>query len=80
MAAGNPRLKLFCDIYGIAADAALLDMVQEVLVHMSDEQAMIKAVGAKVAAQLKADGHLDHWQREGSAFSVERHAIAANIT
>lgn len=73
--AGSRRLKLFCDTYGIPANTTLLDMVQEVLLHMSDEQAMIDVVGADVAAKLKADGHLDHWQREAEAFAQNRASL-----
>lgn len=77
--AGSRRLKLFCDTYGIPADAALLDMVQEVLVYMSDEQAMIETIGVEVTAKLKADGHLDHWRAEAAAFARNRPALAANL-
>lgn len=77
--AGSRRLKLFCDTYGIPADAALLDMVQEVLVYMSDEQAMIDVVGAEVTAKLKADGHLEHWRREAEAFARNRARLLNNL-
>ncbi len=78
MGVGSRRLKLFCDIYGVPADAALLNMVHEVLVHMSDEQMMLDSVGAEVTAKLKADGHLDHWQREAVAFADNRTKLMTN--
>jgi hypothetical protein len=79
VATGSRRLKLFCAAYGIGADPALLDMVEEVLAHMGDEQAAARMVGATAAARLKADGHLAHWQREAAAFRQHRPQIQANL-
>lgn len=78
MNVGSRRLKLFCKTYGIPTNAALLDMVQEILIHMSDEQAMLDVVGAEVTVKLKADGHLDHWQLEAAAFERNHAGLMAN--
>tara|TARA_R110000737_G_scaffold328104_2_gene342647 strand:- start:410 stop:754 length:345 start_codon:yes stop_codon:yes gene_type:complete len=66
---GSRRLRKFCETYGIPGDAALLDMVGEVLTQMGDEDRMQRMIGPKAAARLKREGHLDHWQREAEAFS-----------
>ena len=69
------RLRLFCDTYGVTCDAALLDMVEHVLWHMGDETQAAGMIGPQAAAALKADGHLDYWQREGAAFKEIRPQI-----
>ena len=66
---GSRRIRKFCETYGIPGDAALLDMVGEVLTQMGDEDRMQRMIGPKAAARLKREGHLDHWQREAEAFS-----------
>jgi aminoglycoside phosphotransferase (APT) family kinase protein len=78
-AAGSRRLRLFCDVYGIGADAALLDMVEEVLAHMGDERQMLRMLGEAPTARLKGEGHLAHWQREAAAFGEQRGWIEANL-
>jgi hypothetical protein len=72
---GSRRLHLFCDTYGIAADKQLLDMVAEVLALMGDEGQAQQIVGHAVAARLKRDGHLAHWQQEALAFQQHRARI-----
>lgn len=76
---GNARLKLFCKTYGVEADASLLDMLSEILHHLSNESAMINAHGRDTTATLKADGHLDHWMMEALAFDQNR-ALFDNIS
>jgi hypothetical protein len=78
-AAGSRRLKLFCTTYGIAADGALLDMVQEMLDYMGDEDQVREVVGAAAAARLKAEGHLAHWQQEAEAFRLRKAEIQDNL-
>jgi hypothetical protein len=79
LAAGSRRLKLFCAVYGIRADAALLNMIEEVLAYMGDERQMLQVVGEAAASRLKADGHLAHWQREAAAFRQQRRQQEANL-
>lgn len=76
---GSRRLHLFCRAYGIHADSALLDMIDEVLARMGDESTMQQMVGHEVAARLKREGHLAHWQREAAAFQCHRARIEANL-
>jgi hypothetical protein len=76
---GSRRLHLFCDTYGIPADSNLLDMVGEVLALMGDEGQMQQIVGHAVAARLKRDGHLAHWQQEAASFQRNRAYIQANL-
>jgi hypothetical protein len=66
--AGCRRLKRFCDCYGVPADAALLDMVAEVLAHMGDAQVMKALLGDGTADKLGLEGHLEHWQCEKEMF------------
>lgn len=77
---GSARLKLFCNTYGIAFDMALLDMVSEILLHMSDYQEMINTLGDETAKTLLAAGHLDHWSMEAVAFNMHRTDFEKNIT
>lgn len=77
--AGSARLKRFCQVYGIEADGALLDMVAEVLAHMGDAQAAVAMIGEAAADRLRAGGHLEHWQREAKAFMAQRAALEANL-
>ena len=76
---GSRRLHLFCDTYGIPADGNLLDMVGEVLALMGDEGEIQQIVGHAVAARLKKDGHLAHWQQEAASFRCHRSRIEANL-
>lgn len=79
LAAGSPRLLEICHAYGSIDPGGVPGMVQEVLDHMGSETAARGMVGDDVAARLKADGHLDHWQGEARAYA-ERHAdIAHNL-
>lgn len=66
------RLKLFCNSYGVEADASLLDMVSEILHMMGSENAMIDLFGCDVASRLGKDGHLQHWHREALVFDANR--------
>lgn len=75
---GSRRLRLFCDTYDIAADGNLLDMIGEVLALMGDEGQMQQIVGHAVAARLKKEGHLAHWQREVISFQQHRARIEGN--
>lgn len=72
--AGNRRLKLFCQAYGIAADEDLIDMVSFVLDRMADQRWVASAVGYAAMHKLARDGHLGHWQAERDAF--DRHKTA----
>ncbi|MBP1873993.1 hypothetical protein J2Z19_003712 [Ensifer adhaerens] len=76
---GSARLRLFCDSYGIACDAALPAMVETVLEHMGDEAAMVSMLGADVAERLARDGHLEHWRQERAAFLIHRHQLLSNL-
>ncbi len=73
------RLKQFCAICGVPADKALLNMVSEVLHHMSSEQAVKNMIGDQGAARLKEEGHLDHWTNEAEAFDRYRASIEKNL-
>lgn len=72
LAAGCRRLRLFCETYGIIADNMLFDMVSEVLAHMGNESVMCDMLGKEAKSRLKADGHLEHWQKERAAFLRNR--------
>jgi hypothetical protein len=76
---GSRRLKLFCQTYGISPDAALLDMLIEVLTQMGDEQHIQQVLGEAVATKLKREGHIDHWQSEAIAFQHYRSLIQINL-
>jgi len=76
---GSERLKHFCAICGVPADSALLNMVGEVLWHMSSEQIAIDMIGREAAARLKAGGHLNHWVQEADAFEAYRISIEKNL-
>jgi len=76
---GSERLKHFCQLCGVPADKALLNMLSEVLVHMSNEQIMIEMIGEEAAARLEAEGHLAHWKREAIAFDEYRVSIEKNL-
>jgi len=76
---GSERLKQFCAGCGVPADKALLNMVGEVLLHMSDEQVAIDMLGHEAAARLIAEGHLNHWGQEALAFDEYRSSIESNL-
>jgi hypothetical protein len=73
------RLKLICASYDIACDENLLDMVAEILRHMSSEKAMRNIVGDENTERLMRDGHLKHWRQEAMAFETNSHKIAVNL-
>jgi len=73
------RCRLFCETYGIPADAKLFEMIAEVLDLMSDEEQMLQVLGQPAATKLKHDGHLAHWQRESIAYQENRFRIEANL-
>ncbi len=73
------RCRLFCETYGIPADAKLFEMIAAVLDLMSDEEQMIQVLGQPAAIRLKHDGHLVHWQRESIAYQKNRSRIEANL-
>ncbi len=79
IANSSARLKKFCRICGVTADTDLLDMIAEVLHYMANEDAMIQTIGQCAADQLKADGHLEHWAGEATAFDRYRSSIEANL-
>ena len=76
---GSKRLKLFCRRYGVTPDLPLLDMIDSVLLHMADRNEMERCIGPEKTAQLVAEGHIDHWQAEASAFDRCRHIIEENL-
>ncbi len=76
---GSKRLKQFCACCGVQADCELLNMLSEVLQHMGSEQVVIDVVGEQGAAQLKADGQLDHWMQEAASFDEYRASIERNL-
>jgi len=80
IANGCQRLRLFCSTYGVAVDASLLDMVVEVLDHMGDKQALIKALGEDIAQRIDDGGHLAHWQAEAVEFRGHRDEIESALT
>ncbi|MEM7130764.1 MAG: aminoglycoside phosphotransferase family protein [Chloroflexota bacterium] len=73
---GSHRLHLFCETYGIPVGEELLNMIAEVLAHMSSEEKMQQVLGTCAAAKLKDGGHLAHWQRELMAFQQNRSCIS----
>jgi len=75
----SERLKRFCAICSVPADKTLLNMIGEVLKHMSSEQVAIDMIGEIAAARLKADGHLAHWLGEALAFDEYRGSIEKNL-
>lgn len=77
--AGSRRLKLFCNSYGIAANARLLEMVEEVLWHMGNEEQVAKMIGEQATAALKAGGHLAHWRSEAETFQRNRNRLERNL-
>ena len=81
--AGSRRLKLFCTTYGLTLTIDriidLLEMIDEVLAFMGDEQKMCAIVGTTVAAKLKQEGHLAHWQRERTSFQAHRGIIQTSL-
>ncbi len=79
VAQGSKRLKLLGKTYGTSEYAALLDMVQEVLDHMSDEENTRRMIGSTAAQNLKEGGHFDHWRREATGFSANRAQIWQNF-
>lgn len=79
LANGSARLKLFCATYDIPCDRALLQMVAEVLHHMSDEATMEETLGKEGAERLKNGGHLEHWRLEELAFTAQLDRVAANL-
>lgn len=77
--AGGRRLKLFCDSYGCTPDAALLEMIDEVLAFMGNEANMREVLGAEAATKLRQEGHLVHWQRERACYRQNRARIEASL-
>lgn len=73
------RLKHICQVYGVVADVALLDMVDRVLDHMSDPIAAAPMIGETATQTLINGGHLDHWARERQLFEDIKPKIAANL-
>lgn len=62
------RVRLLCSLYGFDQPVALVPMVHEVLVHMSDDNAAVSMIGTEAARSLKTGGHFDHWATEATAF------------
>jgi aminoglycoside phosphotransferase (APT) family kinase protein len=79
IAQGSVRLHKICATYGQPLADAFLEMISDVLIHMSDEAAASRMIGAKAAARLKAEGHLDHWARASIDFAEIRPQIALSI-
>jgi len=79
LARNSRRLKLFCKTYGIDPAQELLDMIMEVLTHMSDKDAVTGMVGEQATLRLESDGHLEHWRREAQAFREQEHLIQLNL-
>lgn len=65
---GCARLKLLCQTYGFGDFEDLLQMVSEVLHHMSSEEAASRMIGEDAADRLKLGGHFEHWGQEAAAF------------
>jgi len=79
LATGSQRLKHLCAAYGQPANAALLDMVAEVLAFMADEASATTMVGPDAAASLREGGHFTYWETEHTAFIAHRDRIKANL-
>jgi hypothetical protein len=79
VASGNRRLKLLCATYGTSDYAGLLDMLFEVLDHMSSESTVMKMIGREAATKLGQGGHFERWKREAIAFDKNRSAIWRNL-
>ncbi len=69
------RFKLFAATYQCEIDPRLLDAIEEVLFIMGNKDDMISRLGQSAADRLEAEGHLDHWQREATAFKHNRHQL-----
>lgn len=75
--AGCPRLRLICAEYGHSDIPALLDMAELYLLHLSSLSATRRAVGARAAATIVAQGHLAIWRAEYRALVARRADILA---
>lgn len=73
------RLRLLCKTYGVPANRALLDMITEVLTHMSDPDAASRMIGDAATQTLIAGGHLDQWAQSLADFAQIKGQIAANL-
>ena len=76
---GSRRMVEFCRAYGTTDYARVLELVAEVLLHMSDQRAMSAMLGKDKALQLKAEGHLEHWKKEYHAYCHHRQALENNL-
>lgn len=76
---GSQRLKLLCKTYGTDAYTDLLNMVSEVLHHMSSETAASAMIGQAAARKLNEGGHFAHWQKEASAFDANLQRVLSNL-
>lgn len=69
---GSRRLHLFCETYGIAANAALLDMVSNVLQFMGDWLEQGAGQDNPAHCRMIAEGHLAQWRKEEHAFKEQK--------
>ena len=76
---GSRRLHLFCNSYGVAANAALLAMIDEVLAHMGDAEAVEAMIGRAGVEKLARTGQFDHWRRDRKAFNDYRAQLLVNL-
>ncbi|MEZ4658143.1 MAG: aminoglycoside phosphotransferase family protein [Caldilineaceae bacterium] len=72
IANNSRRLKLFCATYGIPANEALLDMLEEILIHMWRFPAQQVQAGHLEYQKLIDEGHTEHWRQELAAFQKYR--------
>jgi aminoglycoside phosphotransferase (APT) family kinase protein len=79
VASGDRRLKLLCATYGTSDYAGLLDMLFEVIDHMSSESTVMKMIDREAATKRRQGGHFEHWKREAIAFDKSRSAIWRNL-
>jgi aminoglycoside phosphotransferase len=77
VAAGCPRLHLFCQTYGVAVNEELLDWVARWLAFMGTFPVTQVAAGHGEYQRLIDEGHVAHWQREYAAFAAYRPQIEA---
>jgi hypothetical protein len=76
---GSPRLHLLCNTYGLAANADLLDMIDEVLQFLAGWLEIGANSGDAVRIKMIAEGHLSQWIHARESYQQYRSALEGNI-
>ena len=79
LAHGCPRLKRFCNAYGIAASPDLVYRVEHVLERMRDVIVEGVAANDPVFIKLKDTGHLRGWADAVNAFGAHKAALLETL-